>query len=99
MILKRKYTEEDRVAIVEEVLACGSNTEIAVKYDINDVQISYWKNNYRRYGQTLKPKEPKPLDEVIPNYKKKYKEILKQKEELELEVAVLRELLKKNNMK
>lgn len=32
-----KFTEEERVKIVEEVLACGSNALIANKYNINQV--------------------------------------------------------------
>lgn len=96
MRFTRKFTEEERVKIVEEVLSYGSNALIAAKYDINPVQLSYWKSNYRKYGQTLKPKEPKPLDEPIPNYKTRCKVLLKEKQELELEVAVLRDMLKKN---
>ncbi|SFU64857.1 Transposase [Clostridium sp. DSM 8431] len=95
MKFTRKFTEEERVKIVEEVLACGSNALIAAKYDINQVQISYWKCNYRRYGQTLKPKEAKALDKPIPDYKAEYKALLKEKQELELEVAILRDMLKK----
>lgn len=91
----RKFTEEERVKIVEEVLSCGSNALIAAKYNINKVQLSYWKCNYRRYGQTLKPKENKELTNVLPDYKKKCKELMKEKQELELEIAVLRDMLKK----
>ncbi|MGL4731134.1 MAG: transposase [Clostridium sp.] len=93
----RKYTEEERVKIVEEALECGSNVLIAAKYDISSKLISNWKCNYRRYKQTLKPKvikEPKD-EEVIINYKKEYKKAQEKCNELELEVAVLRGLLKK----
>lgn len=98
MDFKRKFTEEERVKIVEEVLACGSNSLIAAKHDINYVQLSNWKNNYRRYGQTLKPSEPKAVNELIPDYKNEYKKLLKEKQELELEIAVLREMVKKKTI-
>ncbi|WP_244833550.1 helix-turn-helix domain-containing protein [Clostridium sp. BJN0001] len=92
----RKFTEEERVKIVEETLACGSNSLIAAKYDINSHQISYWKCNYRRYGKTLKPKKAQVLSEKIPDYKKEFIALKKRNNELELEIAVLRDMLKKN---
>ena len=92
----RKFTEEERVKIVEEALEYGSNSLVASKYDINPAQLSNWKSCYRKYGQTLKPKDPTPLDQPIPNYKKQCKLLKKEKQELELEIAVLRDLLKKN---
>ena len=92
----RKFTEEERVGYVMEVLETGSNVLIAKKYDINPKQLSNWVNNYRRYKQTLKPKvvvDQKP----IPNYKKEYTKMKEQLEEKDLEIAILRDLLKKNN--
>lgn len=67
VMFKRRFTEEQRVKYVNEVLESGSNVLIAKKYDINQVQLSSWVNNYRRFGQTLKPKEPKD-QKIIPNY-------------------------------
>lgn len=96
MRFNRKFTEEERVKIVEEILECGSNSAIAAKYNINPMQLSNWKCCYRRYGQTLKPKTKKSLDKPIPDYKKKCTILEKQNHELELEIAVLRDLLKKN---
>ena len=94
----RKFTEEQRVKIVEEVWECGSNSLIAAKYDLNYALLSKWKSCYRRYGQTMEPKEDKILEEPISDYKKRCKQLLKEKQELELEVAVLQDLLKKKNM-
>ncbi|NEU06680.1 transposase, partial [Clostridium senegalense] len=53
--------------------------------------------NYRRYKQTLKPKnatQPKD-EEIIVDYKKEYKKTKEKCKDLELEVAILRDLLKK----
>lgn len=99
MRFTRKFTEEERVKIVEEVLEYGSNVLVAAKYDIHPKQISNWKSCYRKYGQTIKPKEAKMLDEPIPDYKKKCMLLEKEKHDLELEVVVLRDLLKKKLMK
>jgi transposase-like protein len=73
----RKYTEEERVRIVEEALQYG------------------WKSCYRKYGQTLEPQKPKELEILMPDYKKQCALLTKEKKELELEVAVLRDMLKK----
>jgi transposase len=94
---KRKFTEEERVAIVNEVLETGSNSLIAAKYDINQVQLSTWKCNYRRYQQTIKPKETIET-ELIPNYKKEYKKAVKTIQDKDLEIAILRDLIKKKNL-
>lgn len=96
MRFTRKFTEEERVKIVKEALEYGSNVLVASKYDIHYGQISNWKSCYRKYGQTLKPKDEKVLEKPIDDYKKKCKILEKEKHELELEVIVLRDLLKKN---
>lgn len=95
MVFTRKFTEEERVKIVEEILESGSNSLIAAKYDINPMQLSNWKCCYRKYGQTLKPKKPKVLDVPIQDYKKECKRLEKVNKDLELEVAILRDMLKK----
>jgi transposase len=91
----RKYTEEERVRIVEEALQYGSNSLIAAKYNINPVLLCRWKSCYRKYGQTLEPQKPKELEILMPDYKKQCALLTKEKKELELEVAVLRDMLKK----
>jgi len=91
----RKYTEEERVKMVEEALQYGSNSLIAAKYNINPVLLSRWKSCYRKYGQTLMQKKSKELDNPIPDYKKQCALLTKEKMELELEIAVLKDMLKK----
>ena len=91
---KRTFSEEERKRYVIEVLESGSNILVARKYDLNPVLLSKWVCNYRKYQQTLEPKEPKEK-EIIPNYKKEYKKLKKDLEEKELEIKVLRDLLKK----
>lgn len=93
----RKFSEEERVKIVEEVLECGSNSLIAARYDLNPVLLSKWKSSYRKYGKTIAPKKPKEVnpEDVIPDYKKAYKKSQNEVKELKTEVAILRDLLKK----
>ena len=90
----RKFTEEERVAIVEEALEYGSNALVAAKHELNPGQVENWKGNYRRYQQTLKPKEPKE-ENIIVNYKTEYKKLIDENKEKDLEIAILRDLLKK----
>lgn len=90
----RKYTEEQKVGYVNEVLESGSTILIARKYDLNESLLSQWVNNYRRYKQTIKPKVVVE-QEVIPNYKKEYKKLKKELEAKDLELEILRDLLKK----
>lgn len=93
----RNFTEEERVAFVNEVLQSGSNILVAKKYDIHPGLLSRWVNNYRRYGTTIAPKKPVEK-EIVPNYKKEYNKLKKQLEEKELENNILRDLLKKKNL-
>lgn len=90
----RKFTEEERVAIVEETLEYGSTELVAAKHGLSSGLIANWRGNYRRYHQTLKPKEPKEVD-IIVNYKKEYKRMVEESKEKDLEIAILRDLLKK----
>lgn len=93
----RKFTEEERVAIVEETLQYGSVSLVAAKHGLNPGLISNWKSNYVRYKQTLKPKEDKKESkENLPiDYKRKAKKLEEEIKEKELEIAMLRDLLKK----
>ena len=97
VMFKRRFTEEQRVKYVNEVLESGSNVLIAKKYDINQVQLSSWVNNYRRFWQTLKPKELKD-QKIIPNYKKEYEKAQDKIKEQELKIAILEDLLKKTTI-
>lgn len=90
----RSFTEEERKIFVNEVLQTGSNILIAKKYDLHPSLLSKWVTNYRRYGITLAPKEP-VKKEIIPNYKKEYNKLKKELEEKELEIKILRDLIKK----
>lgn len=94
----RKFTEDQKVDYVNQVLESGSNILIAKKYDINPVLLSRWVSNYRRYGQTLEPKNPSE-SEIVPNYKKEYKKSLEIIKEQELKIAILEDLLKKKTQR
>lgn len=52
----RKYTEEERFRIIEEVLKCVSNSLVSARYAINTVQLFYWKSCHQKYSKTLSQK-------------------------------------------
>jgi transposase-like protein len=97
VVFKRKFIEEERAKIVNEVLETGSSILIAKRYQLNVDLLSRWLNNYRRYGVTIMPKEAK-IKEVIPNYKKEYEKMKKEITDKDLEIQVLRELLEKKRI-
>ena len=45
VMFKRRFTEEQRVKYVNEVLESGSNVLITKKYDIKKVKLKRWVNN------------------------------------------------------
>ena len=94
MKFRRIFTEAERQAYVMEVLESGTSIFVSKKYDINKVLLSRWVCNYRKYHQTLAPKDKKEK-EIIPNYKKAYNKLKNDLLDKELEIAVLRDLLKK----
>lgn len=97
VVFRRTFTEEERVKMVMEALEYGSNCLVAKKYKLNINVLSRWLNNYRRYGETLMPKEPK-VKKVIPNYKKEYEKLKKKIADKDLEIEVLRELIEKKKI-
>lgn len=93
---KRDFSEDEKIKFVTEALEMGSNIVVAKKYKINPVLLSRWINNYRRYGQTIEPKDAADnSNEIIPNYKKEYKKAVEKIDELELKVKILEDMLKK----
>ena len=86
VMFKRRFTEEQRVKYVNEVLESGSNVLIAKKYDKSLEETRCY----------LEPKEPKD-QKIIPNYKKEYEKAQDKIKEQELKIAILEDLLKKNN--
>ncbi len=94
---RRKFTEEQRLTFVKKALEYGSNITVAKKYNLNPDLLSFWLNNYRRYGGTLVPKEKK-IDNIIPNYKKEYLKLQKELKDKDLEIELLRELLEKKRI-
>ncbi len=94
---RRTFSEEERQKYVTEVLESGSNNLIALKYDLNPILLSKWVCNYRRYNQTLQPKD-KTEKEYIPDYKKAYIKAQKELKDKELELQILRDLVKKTQI-
>ncbi|MCL6577537.1 transposase [Kyrpidia sp.] len=90
---RRKYSEEFKRQVVEQVLAVGNASVVARKHNIHDSVVGRWvrqaqagKGNFK----TQTPAEQRELDKENAQLKK----LLGEKD---LEIAILRDLLKKAN--
>lgn len=96
---KRNFTEDYRVKVVKEVLETGESGLVARRYDLHPNLVSRWVSNFRKYGQTtVSPNTSKtdkdPEKQILENENQNLKKLLGEKE---LEIKILRDLLKKTN--
>lgn len=91
---RKKYSPEFKQQIIKEVLEVGNGSLVARKYDINQNIINRWVRQSRSNG-TKHTSLPMPQD---------HKQLLAENEQLkkllgkkELEIEILRDLLKKTN--
>jgi transposase-like protein len=91
---KKQYTPEFRQQLVKEVGEVGNSSIVARKYDLNKNIISRWvresKNNGVKHAASKMPQDHKELLTENDQLKK----LLGKKE---LEIEILRDLLKKAN--
>ncbi|MBW5449476.1 transposase [Cohnella sp. CFH 77786] len=95
-----KVFEEKRMQIVKEALSGIKIAVLARKYEMNPETIRNWVKNY---GNLVGPDQIPSTDEQIQELKRlqeveeKYELAVKKLGEKELEIEILRELLKKKN--
>lgn len=77
-----KYSEQEKLKIIEEAKDSGNIVNVAQKYSISDASIHYW---IKKFGKTKKKK-----DMNIEN-----KKLKKQLGDSKLENSILKDLLKK----
>ena len=105
---RRKFTSEFKRQVVEQAIAASNNTIIARKYDIRPNLVSKWVRQYKA-GQSIQGSRPKGnathitqqehAQLVVENHELDKQNVhLKQLlGEKDLEIAILRDLLKKTN--
>ncbi|AFV12604.1 transposase [Thermacetogenium phaeum DSM 12270] len=100
---RKQYSPEMKMQIVKETLETGNASIVARRHDIAPSLVARWARCYKRYGTFYPQKEvPGTNGSCIPP---DYKKITKENEQLkkllgekDLEIAILRDLLKKTNL-
>lgn len=102
MSTKRRHTAETKLRVVKEALETGNGSVVARRYDLSSSMVNKWIREYRQHGEAafsgnvkasnshhIDSKEYRKLEEENERLKK----ILGEKD---LEVAILRDLVKKS---
>ncbi|WP_026961810.1 transposase [Alicyclobacillus herbarius] len=105
---RRKFTAEFKRQVVEQAIAAGNNSVVARKYDIRPNVVSKWVRQYKA-GQALQGSHPKGNATHVTQQEHaqlvaENRELDKQNAHLkqllgekDLEIAILRDLLKKQS--
>lgn len=101
-ICRRHYPREQKLQIVKEAMETGNCALVARRYDISPNLVSRWTREYRRYGADAftgvagsnnNREDQKQLRALIIE-NERLKRMLGEKD---LEIAILKDLLKKTN--
>lgn len=107
-MVRRKFSAQFKQQVVQECLETGTHAIVARKYDIRPNVVDRWVREYKQNGHVPASKPKAPATHVTTE---EYQQLLAEKRELEakneqlartlgeqtLEVAILRDLLKKTN--
>jgi len=102
MSLRRRHSVETKLRVVKEALETGNGAIVARRYDLSASMVNRWIREYRKYGEAAfkGSGNGKAVSVTDKDYRKlgeeneRLKKILGEKD---LEVAILRDLLKKQN--
>jgi len=100
---RKQYSPEMKMQIVKEALETGNASIVARRYDIASSLVARWVRCYKQYGTFHSQKEKSSAKSADPSHDYN-KKITKENEQLkkllgekDLEIAILRDLLKKTN--
>lgn len=101
---RRKYTPEMKMQIVKEAMETGNGSIVARRHDISSSLVNRWVRTYKKYG-TLNPEKTQLQTNNNNSFSTEHKTVLQENEKLkkllgekDLEIAILRDLLKKTNL-
>ena len=99
---RKQYSPEMKMQIVKETLETGNASIVARRHDVAPSLVARWTRCYKRYGTFYPPKKvPRTNGSgTTPDYKRMVQEnehLKKLLGEKDLEIAILRDLLKKTN--
>jgi transposase-like protein len=101
-MIKKQYSSEMKMQIVKEAMETGNASIVARRYEVAPSLVARWARCYKRYG-VFYPQKGGPGTNgsgIPPDHKKITKENEQLKKllgEKDLEIAILRDLLKKTN--
>ncbi|WP_318262829.1 transposase [Carboxydocella thermautotrophica] len=85
---------------MKEALETGNNAIVARRHELNPNMVSRWVREYKQGKHQSLPVEHSTINEIYPDYKQLTKENEQLKKllgEKDLEIAILRDLVKKKN--
>ncbi|GAW28870.1 transposase [Carboxydocella sp. ULO1] len=97
----RKYTAEFKNQVIKEALETGNNAIVARRHELNPNMVSRWVREYKQDKHHSLPVEHSIINEIYPDYKQLTKENEQPKkllDEKDLEIAILRDLVKKKTL-
>jgi transposase len=101
-MVKKQYSPEMKMQIVKEAMETGNASLVARRHDLAPSLVARWTRCYKRYGTFYPQKEASATNGSCNSFD--YKKITKENEQLkkllgekDLEIAILRDLLKKTN--
>jgi transposase len=103
---RRNYSADFKLQVVQEVLETGNNAVVARKHDINANMLARWVRQYKENHEVMasRGKPNQMTKEEQQKIMQEYTEISTENEQLkkllgekDLEIAILRDLVKKKN--
>ncbi len=103
-MIRKQYPTELKLKIVQECLETGNCAVVARRYGIASNLVNKWTRNYRKYGEAAFKGSSATKSTNEPFHTGEYKKVLSENEKLkkllgekELEIEILKDLLKKTN--
>ena len=97
-MVRKQYSPEMKMQIVKEAMETGNASIVARRHDIATSLVARWTRCYKRYGNFYPQKDVPRSNGSSPDYKRMAQENEQLKKllgEKDLEIAILRDLLKK----
>lgn len=93
---RTKYSKEFKIQVIKEALETDKPSVVARRYDLNANMVCRWVREYRngKYGDTDAMTVPDLDSKQLSNENDQLKKLLGEKD---LEIAILRDLIKKKN--
>ena len=93
---RTKHSKEFKIQVVKEAMETGKTSVVARRYDLNANMVTRWIREYKdgKYGDVDMAAVPDIDSKQLANENGQLKQLLGEKD---LEIAILRDLVKKHN--